>query len=414
MKRYVLRTLPALVLLGGLLSPVQAPVARAGHVEGRYFDLDVLPAPATTGAQMVDALETFVSDHPYRVTGTPTELKAAELLRGDMASLGYQARIEELPAVNGLPGAGPIKAVTGLKRGTTLPDEWILIVGHYDTIATTIWGAYDNGAGTNMMRFLARTLADVPTNRSIAFAFYNGEEEGLLASQRHATLVKGSGQKIAAVLGFDMVGIGFPVKSPNPAKTCMCLYHGQADGAWAQPLLAHVNFDFLGFPNSKSTVDIAGPNIRNSDERSFERQGYRVLRWTGMRRAGDYRAYHLPDDTMATIYDVAGGREFFEQGTLNTLRSAYYTALAIDNHPPEPQLTVSADGLTVTLDGAGTTDEDGAVGDLVWDLGDGTTATGGTATHTFAQAGTYLVRLTAHDNLWPAVTRSVTATITVS
>ncbi len=312
-----------------------------------------------------------------------------------------------------------MKVVTGLKRGSTLPDEWLLIVGHYDSIATTISGAYDNGSGTNMMRFLARTLANVPTNRSIAFAFYNGEEEGLLASSRHAPIVKGRNQKIAAVFGFDMVGIGYPVKTDgnphqSPAKSCMCLYHGQRDAAWAAPLLSHVNYDFLGFPKGKSTVDIAGRNIRNSDERSFETQGYRVLRWTGMRRAADYPAYHMPDDTMAKIYEVAGGRDYFEQGSFNTLRSAYYTALTIDNHAPVPAFTVSTDGRTVTLDASATTDADGAASQLVWDLGDGTTAAGPVVTHTYAEPGTYTVRLTAHDNLWPQVTRSTTGTATVN
>lgn len=35
---------------------------------------------------------------------------------------------------------------------------------------------------------------------------------------------------------------------------------------------------------------------------------------------------------------------------------------------------------------------------LTWDFGDGTTATGDTVTHTFAQAGVYTVKMTAEDN----------------
>ncbi len=386
----------------------------ASHAQGEYFDLDRLPGIDTTGKQIADTLSQFVDDHPYRFTGGPTELKAAETLRAEMASLGYQTEVKPLPLREGTPAvsAGPLRVVTAMKRGTTRPDEWIMLVGHYDTIASTVDGAYDNGAGTNMLRFLAREIADVPTNRSVVFAWYNAEEEGLLASEQHAAQLKAAGQNITAVLGFDMVGIGYPVQKPGAAN-CMCMYHGKADANWAKPLLQHVNYNFLGFPAGKTTVDIAGANIRNSDEVNFERRGYRVLRWTGMRRAADYPAYHRPDDTMATIDSVAGGRPFFEQGSLNTLRSAYYSLLAIDNHLPVPAANATITGATASFDASASVDPDGALDTYRWDFGDGTTGEGATATHTYSTPGTYTARLMVEDNLWPDVQRALALTVTV-
>lgn len=350
-------------------------------------------------------LEAFAAAHPMRVTGSPTESSAGEAITDEMKQLGYDTATVALPVVAGAPT--PLKAVTATKRGVTRPDEWIMLVGHYDNIATTVYGAYDNGSGTTMLRSLARELADVPTHRSVVFAWYNGEEEGVLASQRHAEALKQAGQRITAVLGFDMVGVAWPVATPQ-TNSCLCMFHGPADREQFRPLLEQVNFEFLGFPNDPTKVTVVGNNTRNSDERSFASRGYPTLRWAGMRTASSYPAYHLPHDTLDTMIEVAGSREHLEHGTRNTLRSAYYTALALDNHAPVPAFTTDSDGRTVHLDADATHDPDGGTPALVWDFGDGTTSSADAPSHTYTDAGTYTVGLTVHDDLWPTVTRSVT------
>jgi hypothetical protein len=405
------------VVLAALASAVAAGTAAsvpaaASHSGEGLFDLAALPAPTADGKAMVDALDAFATTYPMRVTGSPTEVSAGQALEAEMNGLGYQAQTVTLPVQAGAPAAGPLQAVTATKRGTTRPDEWIMLVGHYDNIASTVYGTYDNGSGTNMLRWLARELADVPTHRSVVFAWYNGEEEGLLASQRHAAALKAAGQQITAVLGFDMVGVAWPVATEQ-TNSCLCLFHGPRDRELFRPLLEQVNFGFLGFPDHPRKVTVAGNNTRNSDERSFAQQGYPTLRWAGMRTPTSYPAYHLPHDTLATMVSVAGTREHVEQGTANTLKSAYYTLLALDNHLPEPSFDVAVDGLTARFDGTGTSDADGGTTPLSWDFGDGATATGPTPSHTYTAAGTYTVQLTAQDDLWPSVTRSTTQQITV-
>lgn len=410
-RRNLTISLVPLLLVASLVVAGSGP-AGAWH-EPEYFPLDVLPAPDTTGERIVDDLVEFVDAHPLRITGTPVELAAAQHLHDRFESFGYEASIQDLPPVNNAPATAPVlRAVNGFKRGTTMPDEWIMLVGHYDTIATTVYGAYDNGAGTNMIVQLADALQDVPTNRSIMFTLYNGEEEGVLASQRHATLLAAAEQEITAVLGFDMVGIAWPVATVE-THSCLCMFHGPGDEPWARPLLEHVNFDFLGYENAITSVWIQGQNTRNSDERSFARQGYRTLRWAGKRTASSYRAYHLPDDTMETIYAEAGGRSFFEQGSMNTLTSAYYTALSLDNHLPQPAFSHSSDGRTVTFDATASGDDDGPLTSFTWDFGDGSTGSGSDPTHTFAAAGTYMVTLTVADNTWDEVTRTLQVPVTV-
>lgn len=429
-----LRAIVALgILCGMFVSP--APSVQAGHVPGEpYFDLANLPAPDYTGPEIFDGLKQFVADYPRRITSTPSEIQAGQSLYYEMEGLGYDAQTCVLlppktsqcnsDVIGRAPTPG-LRVVMGIKPGTTRPDEWIMFIGHYDTEKGTIDGAYDNGAGTNFIRTLAREFADIQTNRTLVFAFYNGEEEGLLASDIHAQAIKEAGQQVTAVLGFDMIGIGFPVADPK-VRNCMCLFHGADDAAIAQPLLSYVNYDFLGFPGEGVPLSrearLVGANTRNSDESSFNDQGFLTLRWAGMRTAANYIGYHKENDTIQTIIQESctcpgtspADETYYEQGVEHFLESVYYTALTLDNHLPIPDGTVTTDGLTVSGDAAASTDPDAAPTTFSWEFGDGATAQGAQATHTYGSPGTYEVTLTVADNLWSQVSETKTFTVTVS
>lgn len=68
------------------------------------------------------------------------------------------------------------------------------------------------------------------------------------------------------------------------------------------------------------------------------------------------------------------------------------------NQKPEAAFAVSQDELAIGVDASGSTDPDGTIASYAWDFGDGDSGTGKTATHTYAEAGTYTVRLTVTDN----------------
>ncbi|WP_142457744.1 PKD domain-containing protein [Geodermatophilus aquaeductus] len=107
-----------------------------------------------------------------------------------------------------------------------------------------------------------------------------------------------------------------------------------------------------------------------------------------------------------TVTDGAGA-------TGTTTRSVTVTAAQPQpvNQAPVAAFTATPSGLTVAVDGSGSTD-DAAVTGHAWDFGDNSTATGATASHTYAAAGTYTVRLTVTDaaGLTGTTTRSVTVT----
>ncbi len=97
---------------------------------------------------------------------------------------------------------------------------------------------------------------------------------------------------------------------------------------------------------------------------------------------------------------------------VDDLRAEPAGTVVVVNQAPTAALTVAADGLTVTADGSGSSDADGSVRSYAWDFGDGRTATGPQAAHTYATAGTHTVRLTVTDDLGTTgtATRQVTVT----
>ena len=313
------RTL-ALALSALVALPLAGGAAAAPAPKGPKSLRDY-PMPKVTGAQIVEGVDAFSGGHPLRITGTPVQLEATAAIAEEVASLGYAVETKTYDGV--------LQAVIATKKGTDKAAEHIVFGGHFDTMVGTVEGAYDNGTGTRLLMDLARSYAKVRTHRTIQFAWYNGEEEGALASSRMAADYKARGVKVKAFLGFDMVGIAWPVGGTTSDKNCLCMWRGAADED-LDALLADVNYGFLKFPKGKQLVSIEGRNVRNSDEASWADEGYPTLRWAGLRRARDYPEYHLPRDTVATMQAVAGGPEFLEKGLRNTLLSAYYTAAALD------------------------------------------------------------------------------------
>ncbi|MDM7830682.1 PKD domain-containing protein, partial [Cellulomonas edaphi] len=83
------------------------------------------------------------------------------------------------------------------------------------------------------------------------------------------------------------------------------------------------------------------------------------------------------------------------------------------NKAPTARVTSSTDNLSVTVDGSTSVDPDGTIASYAWTFGDGSTATGATAKHTYASAGTYPITLTVTDDEGAKHTTSAQATVRV-
>jgi len=107
-------------------------------------------------------------------------------------------------------------------------------------------------------------------------------------------------------------------------------------------------------------------------------------------------------DVTLTVTDDAGQTDSVTQ-------TVTVSVGAVDQ-PPVASFTPTCIGLACTFDGSTSTD-DGTIVSYAWNFGDGMTATGATAAHTYALDGTYTVTLTVTDNGGQTATVSQQVTV---
>jgi len=152
---------------------------------------------------------------------------------------GLKAKIESTmkPASMDVPGAKmtiATTAKTALVRGTnvlgiiegsdpTLKEEYFVVGAHYDHNGAWegyVWnGADDNGSGSVGVLNIAKAIAASPVKpkRSVVFALWTGEEEGLLGSRYYAQNPVYPIEKTVGYLNYDM--ISRPYEAETLART---------------------------------------------------------------------------------------------------------------------------------------------------------------------------------------------------
>ena len=91
------------------------------------------------------------------------------------------------------------------KQGTSFPDQYVIIDGHYDT--KTGPGVNDNGTGVAIILEIARLMANIPTKYSIRFINFSAEEYGLIGSSHYVqNVVIPQNMAIRIVFNIDEVG----------------------------------------------------------------------------------------------------------------------------------------------------------------------------------------------------------------
>ena len=97
--------------------------------------------------------------------------------------------------------------------------------------------------------------------------------------------------------------------------------------------------------------------------------------------------------------------------TLDDLKVSSLATASV-NQPPTSSFTRAVNGLTVSVDGGASSDPDGTISSHAWNFGNGTSATGRTASVTYASPGTYTIRLTVTDS--SGATHATSASIPVT
>ncbi len=153
-----------------------------------------------------------------REAGTAGADKAAEYIAGKLkewklAPAGVRGMYFQPFAVNGKGARNVLAYIQG--SHAALKNEFVLIGAHYDHIGMAERGADpvnngadDNASGTAAVLEIARAYASMKERpaRSIIFAWWSGEEKGLLGSKYFVDNPTVPLRSVVACLNLDMVG----------------------------------------------------------------------------------------------------------------------------------------------------------------------------------------------------------------
>ncbi len=157
-------------------------------------------------------------------------------------------------------GSAMVRNVIAESHGVA--DHVVMLGGHLDSVHDGP-GINDNGSGSAALLGVARVLADQHPSVRVRFAFWAGEEFGLLGSRAYvASLRSAEQEEISAYLNFDMLGspnyVPFVYDAPSAAlgsrqiADFLVSYLEEA-GIGAEPTdlgssSDHASFDNVGIP----------------------------------------------------------------------------------------------------------------------------------------------------------------------
>ena len=145
-------------------------------------------------------------------------------LKEKYTSYGYTTTqiVEDPYTYSGSPAT--VKNLVVTKLGTRYPNIFVIICGHYDSYDVKNMGSKgtnDNGSGLATILEVARLLQNVPTEYSVKFINFSGEEEGLHGSQHFVSAVVNSTvPKMNIKLVFNIDEVGGVAGMTNNTITC--------------------------------------------------------------------------------------------------------------------------------------------------------------------------------------------------
>lgn len=231
-----------------------------------------------------------------KTTGSTENTNAFNWLKNKYLSYGYTAsQMQEDPFSF---WGGNSKNLVITKTGTVYPDKYIIICGHYDTIVGP--GVSDNGSGTSILLEAARILKNVPTEYSIKFIHFSGEEQGLIGSYHYADNIayQGNVRKLDIKLVLNIDQVGGQLGNNNNTITCEKDISGQSSNNAAS---ASATQELAVCTGLYSPLQTFISNAYNSDYIPFEEKGYTI---TGFYERIKSNNEHSADDTLANIDPV--------------------------------------------------------------------------------------------------------------
>jgi hypothetical protein len=246
-------------------------------------------------ARLTDTLKALTSI-PTRWSSSPELAKARDFIMKQFVDFGYDAgrvQLVELKLPNGTIAHNVLCSPERLDQG------FILIGAHYDAIsemsAVSAPGADDDGSGIAVVLEIARIFAGVSLKRSVMFAAFAGEEQGLFGSQAVANLAANDKWAIDVMVNLDMIAHVDPERLTNIVVEYDQGNVDPRNDAAAKAfglLMAQLAADYTG-------MTVEHTDIWSSDYMPFEAKGFPCIGlYDG---AADASFYHTTQDKIGQV-----------------------------------------------------------------------------------------------------------------
>jgi Zn-dependent M28 family amino/carboxypeptidase len=230
--------------------------------------------------------------------------RAAQFIAGTFEELGYAADRQEFDAKG-----KTFANIVAERKGTSAPEEIVLIGAHYDTHKNSP-GANDNGSAVAALLELARAASHWQRERTLRFVAFTNEEKPFtrtahMGSRVYARSCRARGDNILGMLCLETIGCC----SQQPGSQWLSFrgrllprrgdFLALVGDRNSRELLGRISSAF----RSGATVEARAltlprflPGARSSDHWSFWQEGFQAVMATdtGPLR---YRHYHKPSDT---------------------------------------------------------------------------------------------------------------------
>ncbi|HNB54569.1 MAG TPA: M28 family peptidase, partial [Anaerolineales bacterium] len=156
-----------------------------------------------------------IGGSPYTIatrntyTGTPIQ-KATQYIGEHLAALGLDVTYDQW-------GGSTYPNVIGELPGQTNPDDIYIIGAHLDDMPSGALapGADDNGSGSVATLLAADLFTQYNWGCTLRFAFWTGEEQGLLGSAAYAQDAYNAGENILGYINLDMIAWNTAASTPD-------------------------------------------------------------------------------------------------------------------------------------------------------------------------------------------------------
>jgi len=279
------------------------------YMPGRSFQGELPPldnADRDTAQRIETHVKILCSNPAGRNTIEKAGLDAAkDYIADQFRSYGYQVVFQEYP-LSGINYAN----IETESRGTTLPDQIIVVGAHYDSVIGAT-GANDNGSGVAAVLELAKIFGNKNYQRTVRFVAFVNEEPPYFMTRYMGSYVyakKAAEEKEKIIAMFSLETIGYyndkngsqyyppPFNFFYPDKGNFIAFVGNLG---SRPLVTRTIQLFrthASFPSEGIAAPSFIPGVSWSDHWSFWKQGYPAIMVTDT-APYRYPYYHTSRDT---------------------------------------------------------------------------------------------------------------------